>query len=377
MSNQKAEQIYQAGVSMWLDSLSREMLDSGWLKDKLSAWGLRGQTSNPTIFEKAVSKGTSYDAAVKEAAEEGLSKEELCWRLMANDVQRACDLFLPLYEKTSAEDGYVSLELDPTKADDTEGSIAQAHELWKTVDRPNLMLKVPGTEAGLPVIEELLASGYNVNVTLLFSEEMYREVMDRFLKGLEKRAAAGHSLEKIASVASFFVSRVDSEVDDQLEKIGSEEALGLKGKIAVANARVAYAAYQEVLENSERFAQLKAKGAQLQRPLWASTSTKDPSYPDTLYVDELIGPSCVNTLPENTLEAALDHGKTEVTLTNENEKLAREQLAKLKSLGIDLHHITNVLLVEQGVEKFAQSYESLIATLEEALENAKSAGATS
>lgn len=377
MSNQKAEQIYQAGVSMWLDSLSREMLDSGWLKDKLSAWGLRGQTSNPTIFEKAVSKGTSYDAAVKEAAEEGLSKEELCWRLMANDVQRACDLFLPLYEKTSAEDGYVSLELDPTKADDTEGSIAQAHELWKTVDRPNLMLKVPGTEAGLPVIEELLASGYNVNVTLLFSEEMYREVMDRFLKGLEKRAAAGHSLEKIASVASFFVSRVDSEVDDQLEKIGSEEALGLKGKIAVANARVAYAAYQEVLENSERFAQLKAKGAQLQRPLWASTSTKDPSYPDTLYVDELIGPSCVNTLPENTLEAALDHGKTEVTLTKENEKLAREQLAKLKSLGIDLHHITNVLLVEQGVEKFAQSYESLIATLEEALENAKSAGATS
>lgn len=377
MSNQKAEQIHQAGVSLWLDSLSREMLDSGWLKEKMSAWGLRGQTSNPTIFEKAVSKGTSYDAAVKKAAEEGLSKEDLCWRLMANDVQRACDLFLPLYKETDGGDGYVSLELDPTKANDTQGSIKQAHELWKTVDRPNLMLKVPGTEAGLPVIEELLSHGYNVNVTLLFSEEMYRQVMERFMKGLEKRAAQGEAIDKIASVASFFVSRVDSEVDDQLEKNGSDQALALKGKIAVANARVAYAAYQEVLEGSDRFARLKAKGAQLQRPLWASTSTKDPSYPDTLYVDELIGPNCVNTLPEDTLEAALDHGKSEVTLTKENEKLAREQLAKLKEVGVDLHQITNVLLVEQGVDKFAKSYESLLATLGEALESAKSAGATS
>ena len=197
------------------------------------------------------------------------------------------------------------------------------------------------------------------------------------MKGLEKRAAQGEAIDKIASVASFFVSRVDSEVDDQLEKIGSDQALALKGKIAVANARVAYAAYQEVLEGSDRFARLKAKGAQLQRPLWASTSTKDPSYPDTLYVDELIGPNCVNTLPEDTLEAALDHGKSEVTLTKENEKLAREQLAKLKEVGVDLHQITNVLLVEQGVDKFAKSYESLLATLGEALESAKSAGATS
>lgn len=377
MANQKAEQILKSGVSLWLDSLSREMIQSGWLSEKLDAWGLRGQTSNPTIFEKAVSKGSAYDEAVKKAAEKGIDHEELCWQLMAGDVQQACDLFLPLYKESNGSDGFVSLELDPTKADDTKASIEQAHELWKTVDRPNLMLKVPGTEAGLPVLEELISSGYNVNVTLLFSEERYRDVMDSYMKGLESRVASGKPVKDIASVASFFVSRVDSEVDDQLDAKGSDEAKALKGKIAVANARVAYAAYQEVLENSERFAKLREKGAQLQRPLWASTSTKDPSYPDTLYVDELIGPNCVNTLPENTLEAALDHGKTEVTLTKENEALAREQLAQLKSLGIDLHHITNVLLVEQGVEKFAKSYESLISTLKEALESARSAGATS
>jgi transaldolase len=296
---------------------------------------------------------------------------------MATDVQRACDMFLPLYKETNGTDGFVSLELDPTKANETESSIAQAHELWKAVDRPNLMLKVPGTEAGLPVLEELIFCGYNVNVTLLFSEERYREVMDRYMKGLERRVADGKPISDIASVASFFVSRVESEVDKQLDAKGTEQAKALKGKIAVANARVAYAAYQEVLENSDRFAKLSEKGGQLQRPLWASTSTKDPAYPDTMYVDELIGPNCVNTLPEETLEAALDHGKTAVTLTKENETHAREQLKRLKEVGVDLHQITNVLLVEEGVEKFAKSYESLLSTLSEALESARSAGATS
>lgn len=377
MANQKADQILKSGVSLWLDSLSREMLESGWLEDKLDSWGLRGQTSNPTIFEGAVSKGNAYEAAVKSAAERGLDKVETCWELMVEDVQRACDLFLPLYQSSQKVDGYVSLELDPTKADDTEASLAQAHELWKRVNRPNLMLKVPATDAGLPVIEESLAAGYNVNVTLLFSEEMYRKVMERFLTGLERADKAGISLSSIASVASFFISRVDSEIDGQLKKIGSDEAKALLGKAAVANARVAYAAYQEVIENSARFAQLKAKGAMVQRPLWASTSTKDPSYPDTLYVDELIGPDCVNTVPENTLEAALDHGKSEVTLTKDNESKARQELADLKALGIDLDEITNVLLVEQGVEKFAQSYESLLATLDKALEAAKSTGTRS
>lgn len=209
MANQKAEQLFQSGVSIWLDSLSREMIESGWLEEKVSAWGLRGQTSNPSIFEKAVSKGTGYDSAVRDAADRGLDKTATCWELMIDDVQRACDFFEDMFKKTNGGDGYVSLELDPTKADDTEASIAQAHEIWKRVNRPNLMLKVPATKEGLPVVEEALASGYNVNVTLLFSEEMYREVMERFLKGLERRVAEGKPIDKIASVASFFVSRVD------------------------------------------------------------------------------------------------------------------------------------------------------------------------
>lgn len=377
MANQKAEQLFQAGVSIWLDSLSREMLDSGWLKDKVETWGLRGQTSNPTIFEGAVSSGTSYDDAIRKAAERGLDKTETCWELMIEDVQRACDLFMGMYEESNGGDGFVSLELDPTKANDTEASLAQAHDLWKRVDRPNLMLKVPGTTEGLPVVEEALYHGYNINITLLFSEEMYRQVMERFLTGLERRVSEGKPVDSIASVASFFVSRVDGEVDKRLEALGSDKAATLMGKIAVANARVAYAAYQQVLENSDRMAALVAKGAAIQRPLWASTSTKNPDYPDTLYVDELIGPNCVNTLPENTLEAALDHGTVAYTLSPENEKLARTQLAALKDLGIDLHDITNHLLVEQGVSKFEKSFLSLLGTIEEALSQAKGAGAAS
>lgn len=374
MANAKADEIYNSGVSLWLDSLSREMIDSGWLADKVDSWGLRGQTSNPTIFEKAASSGNAYDAALKAAAEKGASKEEACWELMVEDVQRACDLFAPVYQASEAIDGYVSLELDPTKADDTQASIEQGHEIWKRVGRPNLMLKVPGTPAGLPVIAEMLAAGYNVNVTLLFSVERYREVMEQFLLGLEKRAAAGESVEKIASVASFFVSRVDGEVDKRLEKIGTEEAKALLGKAAIANARIAYEAFQETLENSERFAKLKAKGAQIQRPLWASTSTKNPDYPDTLYVDELIGPHCVNTLPENTLEATLDHGKSEVTLNTTNLAKAKEELAALEKLGIDMNEITNVLLVDDGVKKFSESYVSLLGAIDSELKKFQGAG---
>lgn len=374
MANAKADQIHKAGVSMWLDSLSREMLDSGWLKDKVDSWGLRGQTSNPTIFEKAASSGNAYDDGLKAAAERGLSKEEACWELMVEDVQRACDLFAPLYKDSDKEDGYVSLELDPTKANDTKASIEQGHEIWKRVNRPNLMLKVPGTPEGLPVISEMLAAGYNVNVTLLFSVERYREVMEKFLEGFERRVADGNSLEGIASVASFFVSRVDGEVDKRLDKIGSDEAKALLGKAAVANARIAYEAFEEVLVNSDRFAKLKEKGAQIQRPLWASTSTKNPSYPDTLYVDELIGPHCVNTLPENTLEAALDHGKSDVTLNQANLKKAKDELKALADLGIDMHEITNVLLVEDGVKKFSDSYTSLLGTIAKELEKFQGAG---
>lgn len=374
MANAKADEIHAAGVSMWLDSLSREMIDSGWLKEKVESWGLRGQTSNPTIFEKAASSGNAYDEGLKSAAERGLSKEEACWELMVEDVQRACDLFAPLYRSTDKEDGYVSLELDPTKANDTDASIEQGHEIWKRVDRPNLMLKVPGTPEGLPVISEMLAAGYNVNVTLLFSVERYREVMEKFLEGLERRAAEGKSLEGIASVASFFVSRVDGEADKRLEKIGTPEAKALMGKAAIANARIAYEAFEQTLLNSERFAKLREKGAQVQRPLWASTSTKNPDYPDTLYVDELIGPHCVNTLPENTLEAALDHGKSEVTLNAQNLASARADLAKLDELGVDMNEITNVLLVTDGVKKFSESYTSLLGTIAKELEKFQGAG---
>lgn len=374
MANAKADEIHAAGVSMWLDSLSREMIDSGWLKDKVESWGLRGQTSNPTIFEKAASSGNAYDKGLKSAAERGLSKEEACWELMVEDVQRACDLFAPLYKATDKEDGYVSLELDPTKANDTKASIEQGHEIWKRVDRPNLMLKVPGTPEGLPVISEMLAAGYNVNVTLLFSVERYQEVMEKFLEGLERRAADGKNLDGIASVASFFVSRVDGEADKRLEKIGTPEARALLGKAAIANARIAYAAFEDTLLNSERFAKLREKGAQIQRPLWASTSTKNPDYPDTLYVDELIGPHCVNTLPENTLEAALDHGSATVTLNQDNLKKAKEELAKLDELGVDMHEITNVLLVDDGVKKFSESYTSLLGTIAKELEKFQGAG---
>lgn len=363
MAQSKIEQIYSAGVSVWLDSLSREMIDSGWLKDKIVHWGLRGQTSNPTIFEKAASHGNAYDEALKIAADRGQDKVSACWDMMISDVQRACDLFHPVYEQSHGEDGYVSLELDPTKAGDTQASITQGHELWKRVGRANLMIKVPATKEGLPVIAELLASGYNVNVTLLFSVERYREVMEKFLEGFEKRAKAGQSLAGIASVASFFVSRVDGVVDKALKEIGTPQAQGLVGKAALANAQLAYEAFEEVLLHSERFKKLQQLGAQIQRPLWASTSTKDPNFPDTLYVDGLIGPHCVNTLPEHTIEAALDHAEVQVTLNASHLAQAKIDLKTIESLGIDMNHITNVHLIEDGVTKFMHSYDSLLAAI--------------
>ena len=371
MANAKAEELYNLGVSIWLDSLGREMIENGWLEDKLDSWGLRGQTSNPSIFQNAVSSGNAYDEAIADACKRGKDKVETCWEVMIADVQKACDFFRPMFDKTKGEDGYVSLELDPTKAHDTEGSLAQAHELWKRVDRKNLMIKVPATKEGLPVIEEALAAGYNVNVTLLFSENMYREVMERYLRALERRVEKGEDITNVASVASFFVSRVDAEIDKRLDELGSPEALALRGKCAVANSRVAYAAYQELIENSERFAKLKAKGARIQRPLWASTSTKNPEYPDTLYVDELIGPNCVNTLPEKTLAAALDHGTMKVTLTKENEADARKILSALASVGIDLAEVTDTTLLSEGVTKFEQAYLSLLETIDQALSQAK------
>ena len=359
---ERLKKLHSLGVSLWLDSLSREMLNSGELDRRLEEDALRGQTSNPSIFEKAVSKGQSYDASVLELARAGKTPVEICWELMIDDVQRACDVFKPLYDSSKGGDGYVSLELDPTKAHDTNFSIAQGKEIWGRVDRPNLMIKVPATKEGLPVVEALIAEGFNVNVTLLFSVERYIQVMEAFMSGLEKRLAEGKSLEGISSVASFFVSRVESEVDKRFDKLEADTQ-ALRGKVAVANARAAYAAFQEMFA-SERWKKLATSGAQMQRPLWASTSTKNDAYPDTLYVDELIGEHCVNTVPENTLDAFADHGKLEKTLTPEDLEGAQKILKQVAEVGVDMADVTDNTLVPEGVEKFAKSWNSLLATIE-------------
>lgn len=364
----RLKELHAQGVSLWLDSLSREMLNTGDLQRRLEEQSLRGQTSNPSIFQSAVSKGTSYDEDIASAAAAGKSAEEICWQLMIDDVQRACDVFLPMWKESNGGDGYVSLELDPTKAHETEPSIAQGKELWKRVDRPNLMIKVPATEEGLPVAEELLAEGINVNITLLFAVSRYQEVMEAFLKGLERRVAQGQPIDQIASVASFFVSRVESEADKRMDKIGGHDQAiaGLRGKVAVANARAAYQAFQEVF-SSQRWKALESKGASLQRPLWASTSTKNDAYPDTLYVDELIGPHCVNTMPESTIEAFGDHGKLGQTLTAEHLADARRVLEQFAAVGVDLDDMTLNTLVVEGVQKFADSYNSLLDTIRKSM----------
>lgn len=353
------KKLHQAGVSVWLDSLSRQMMTSGFLKNLIDE-GLRGQTSNPTIFQSAITHSTDYNEDIQKGGQAGKSAEDIVWELMVGDVQKACDMFRPLYDSSHGEDGYVSLELDPTKAHDTEGSLKQALELWPRVNRPNLMLKVPGTSEGLPVIEKLLAEGMNVNVTLLFSVDRYDEVITAHMKGLEAAAAAGKDLKKIASVASFFVSRVDTEVDKRLDKSGADASL--KGKAAVANAQWAYEQFLK-RTGSEQWKALAAKGAQVQRPLWASTGTKNPAYKDTIYVDTLIGPHCVNTMPESTLAATKDHGVAEVTLNAAAFQDAHEWLDKLKAAGIDMNDVTNNTLVKEGVQKFADSYADLLGAL--------------
>lgn len=362
---ERLEKLHQLGVSLWLDSLSREMLNSGELERRIKEDALRGQTSNPSIFESAVSKGNSYDESVLQMARAGKGHQEICWKLMVDDVQRACDMFKALYAESKGGDGYVSLELDPTKAHDTDFSIKQGKELWAAVDRPNLMLKVPATPEGLPVIEELISLGYNVNVTLLFSVDRYRQVMESFMKGLERRQKAGQSLEGIASVASFFISRVDSEVDKRFNSL-DQDTSHLRGKVAVANARAAYSAFLEVFA-SPRWKTLEAAGAKLQRPLWASTSTKNDDYPDTLYVDDLIGEHCVNTVPESTLDAFADHGTLKKTLTPENLAHAAEILKQVAQVGVDMADVTDNTLMSEGVAKFAKSFNSLLGTIESSM----------
>ncbi|AFE12713.1 transaldolase [Mycobacterium tuberculosis RGTB423] len=291
---------------MWLDDLSRDRLRSGNLQELIDTKSVVGVTTNPSIFQKALSEGHTYDAQIAELAARGADVDATIRTVTTDDVRSACDVLVPQWEDSDGVDGRVSIEVDPRLAHETEKTIQQAIELWKIVDRPNLFIKIPATKAGLPAISAVLAEGISVNVTLIFSVQRYREVMDAYLTGMEKARQAGHSLSKIHSVASFFVSRVDTEIDKRLDRIGSRQALELRGQAGVANARLAYAAYREVFEDSDRYRSLKVDGARVQRPLWASTGVKNPDYSDTLYVTELVAPHTVNTMPEKTIDAVAD-----------------------------------------------------------------------
>ncbi|TVS86897.1 transaldolase [Mycobacterium helveticum] len=349
-----------AGVSVWLDDLSRERLHSGNLQELIDTRSVVGVTTNPSIFQKALAEGDAYDGQIAELAERGADVDATIRTVTTDDVRSACDVFTPVWEATRGVDGRVSIEVDPRLANETEKTIAQAVELWKIVDRPNLLIKIPATKAGLPAITAALAEGISVNVTLIFSVERHREVMDAYLAGLEKAREAGHDLSTIHSVASFFVSRVDTEIDKRLEKIGSGQALGLRGKAGVANARLAYAAYQEVFERGGRYTALESAGARVQRPLWASTGVKNPDYSDTLYVTELVAPHTVNTMPEPTIDAVADHGQVKGDTVTGTAAAAQQVFDDLEKVGIDL---TDVFLVleNEGVEKFVDAWTQLLA----------------
>jgi transaldolase / glucose-6-phosphate isomerase len=351
------EKLTSLGQSLWLDNIQRKQLENGELKAMIQRGDIRGMTSNPSIFNNAIAKSKDYDAALTSLGWAGWDAEKIFWQLAIEDIRAACDLFTPLYEETNGGDGYVSIEVSPDIAADTDATLAQVEQLWARVRRPNLMVKIPATKAGIPAIRKAIAVGININVTLIFSLKRYAEVMEAYLSGLEDHLAAGHAVDHIASVASFFVSRVDSKIDPQLP-----EDSPLRGKAAIANAKLAYDQYEQVF-STHRWENLKIKGARVQRPLWASTSTKNPSYPDTLYVDNLIGPDTVNTVPPSTLEAFRDHGVAEVTITRGLEQ-AREAIDQLEAIGISMDVVTQEL-EEEGVKAFADSFAQLLKTIDE------------
>jgi transaldolase len=360
-----------AGVSVWLDDLSRERLQTGNLQELIDTRSVVGVTTNPSIFQAALSKGGAYDAQVNELAERGADVEATIRTVTTDDVRNACDVLAKAYEASDGFDGRVSIEVDPRMAHDSDKTILQAIELWKIVDRPNLFIKIPATMGGLPAITAVIAEGISVNVTLIFSVERHRVVMDAYLEGLEKAKEAGHDLSRIHSVASFFVSRVDTEIDARLEKLGGDEALGLRGKAGIANSRLAYAAYQEVFDSGERFGALKADGARVQRVLWASTGVKNPDYPDTLYVTELVAPDTVNTMPEKTIDAVADHGEIKGDTVSGTADEAQAVFDALEAAGVDLTDVFKVL-EEEGVEKFEKSWSELLETTQGQLDEKKS-----
>jgi len=370
MSSNPLKRLRELGQSVWYDYIRRDLYTSGELERLIREDGLSGMTSNPTIFQKAIAETELYDEDVRRAGAAGKEPIEIFDQLTVEDVRRAADVFRPVFDASSGGDGFVSIEVGPRLANDTEGSIAEARRLWERCARGNVMVKIPGTAAGVPAIRRCLAEGININITLLFSVERHREVMEAYLSALEERAAAGRPIDGIRSVASFFVSRVDTNVDKKLDRIAKEgegessraAAKELRGKAAIGNARLAYQAFREVF-GSERFAALERKGARLQRPLWASTSTKDPAYPDLYYVEALVAPDTVDTMPPETFAAYRDHGEPKVRISDDLDG-AREVFRRLAALGIQESQVSREL-EEEGVKKFADSYDSLVKTLGE------------
>jgi transaldolase len=355
-------QLSAAGVSVWLDDISRDRLRTGNLQELAASCHVTGVTSNPTIFAHAVDHGDAYDSQLADLKTRGVSAEEASRAITTYDIRWACDVLRPVYDATAGLDGRVSIEVDPRVAKDTHKTIAEARNLWRMVDRPNLFIKIPATPQGLPAITQAISEGISVNVTLIFSLQRYGQVIDAYMSGVEQAAAAGREVSQIRSVASFFVSRMDTEVDSRLDKLGSPEAAALRGKAAIANARLAYELFERRFA-TERWQALRASGAQVQRPLWASTSTKDPAFPDTMYVTELVAAGTVNTMPEATIKAVADHGELRGDTVHGTYDASRQVFTDLGNLGIGYDDVVQVL-EDDGVAKFEASWNELLDTID-------------
>jgi transaldolase len=370
MKSNPVKEVASLGQSIWMDQMRRSLLKTGELKRLIDEDGIRGLTSNPTIFEKAIGDGNDYDDAMHELSHGGASISEIYEGLVVDDIGKAADVFLSVYDSTQGKDGFVSLEVSPLLAHDTQATVNEAKELFARLNRPNVMIKVPATPEGIPAIEELIAAGLNINVTLIFSVPVYESVAEAYIRGLEKRSAAGQPIDRIGSVASFFVSRIDTAVDKSLENLAKKASdpkqkstiESLMGKAAIANAKLAYRSFQKLF-HGERFSGLAAKGAKVQRPLWASTSTKNPKYRDVLYVEQLIGPDTVDTVPPQTLDDFRDHGNVAPTLLQGIDD-APHVFEELAQAGVDFPQITQQLTVD-GVGSFAKSFEKLLQVIEE------------
>ncbi len=369
-STDRLKQLSDAGVSIWLDDLNRPMIKEGELQSLLDDKHVVGVTTNPSIFAAALADGESYTPQIKDLAAEDADVEKTVFTITTEDVRDACDILMPVFERTDGIDGRVSIEVDPRMAADSDATVDMAQRLWDTVDRPNVLIKIPATLEGLPAITKTLAAGISVNVTLIFSLDRYRGVMNAFLTGLEQAREHGVDLSKIHSVASFFVSRVDGEIDDRLEKLETDEARDLMGKAGIANARLAYQAFEEVF-STPRWQNLADDGAHAQRPLWASTGVKNDDYPDTMYVTDLVAPQTVNTMPAKTMDAAEDHAEVAGDTVTGNYEHAQEVLNDLERVGISYADVVKVL-EEEGVEKFEKSWSELLDTVQTELDTAKS-----